>query len=326
MNSFENNGIEIITKFPSLPIRHLNFCHNSIRKIAEAAFINLDLLESLDLKYNNLTFHELKPSVFIGRFATDVYEPLRSLKYLDLSHNQLHTLDADLFEHLPNLEKLSLAWNPLIVIDTNTEIAISSIPKLSSLDLSYAELKKLPENIFHGPRMLKVLNLDGNLFESVPIQLEHAVNLVKLDFSDNVLVKIGDSEWAINFILRFSLPILPAGLFSSHTRVSTRLFCFSPTRCASRSHFPVLPKLETLNFDLMPTLRYVGAGAFGNLVALRHFSCSNNHHLSEIHKQAFIQPDKLNQSRLVWPPITSVSDNTSPPNLYIIKSMNAMKY
>lgn len=194
ISSFENNGIEILTKFPALSIRHLSFAHNSIRKVVEAAFINLDLLESLDLNSNNLTFHELKPQIFIGKFAADTYEPLRNLKTLDLSHNQIHTLDSDLFEHLPNLEILSLAWNPFVVIDTNTEIAISSIPQLKSLDLSYAELKKLPENLLHGPRMLKTLNLDGNLFTSIPNELEHAINLVKLDFNDNILEKIGDSE------------------------------------------------------------------------------------------------------------------------------------
>lgn len=191
---FENNGIEVVSQFPTLAIRHLSFRHNAIRKIEKAAFRNLTLLETLDLSFNRLTYEELHPTVFEGAYDAATYEPLKNLKVLNLSNNHIHTLDPDIFEHFPNLEELILSYNPFEVIDRNTEVAISSIGRLTTLDMSYMELKTLPDSIFHAPRMLKTLNLSGNLFTKIPDAIQHALNLVKLNLDDNVIEKIGTNE------------------------------------------------------------------------------------------------------------------------------------
>lgn len=58
------------------------------------------------------------------------YEPLRSMRKLKLSYNQLHSLHQDVFEHLPELEELRLDGNPLTVLDHVTVVAISSLALL----------------------------------------------------------------------------------------------------------------------------------------------------------------------------------------------------
>lgn len=191
---FDNNGIELVTQFPKLPIRHLSFRHNAIRKIEKAAFMNLTLLETLDLSFNRLTYEEMHPTVFEGTYDAANYEPLKNLRVLNLSHNDLHTFDPDIFEHFPNLEELVISFNPFKVIDRNSEVAISSIGKLAVLDMSDMELKTLPETIFHSPRNLKTLNLAGNLFTKIPDALERAVNLVSLTLDDNIFERIGTNE------------------------------------------------------------------------------------------------------------------------------------
>lgn len=136
----------------------------------------------------------MHPTIFEGAYDAGSYEPLKNLRVLNLSHNELHTLDPDIFEHFPNLEELIISFNPFKVIDRNSEVAISSIGRLSVLDMSDMELKTLPEHIFHTPRLLKTLNLSGNLFTKIPEAIEHALSLVTLNLDDNIIERIGTNE------------------------------------------------------------------------------------------------------------------------------------
>lgn len=63
------------------------------------------------------------------------YEPLASLRILNLGYNNLHSIHSDLFEHMPELEELDLSGNPLTTIDHVTLIAISSLPMLKVSDI-----------------------------------------------------------------------------------------------------------------------------------------------------------------------------------------------
>lgn len=60
----------------------------------------------------------------------EVYLPLRSLRILKLSHNDIHSLNQDIFEHIPEITELLLDGNPLKMIDHNTIVAISSLSTL----------------------------------------------------------------------------------------------------------------------------------------------------------------------------------------------------
>lgn len=136
----------------------------------------------------------MHPTVFEGAYDAGAYEPLKNLRVLNLSHNELHTLDPDIFEHFPNLEELVISFNPFKVIDRNTEVAIAGIGRLTVLDMSDMELKTLPEAIYHAPRSLKTLSLSGNLFTKIPEAIEHAINLVTLNLDDNIFERIGKNE------------------------------------------------------------------------------------------------------------------------------------
>lgn len=116
------------------------------------------------------------------------------MSFLSLAHNDIHTLHPDLFEHFPFLEALSLSRNPMKNMDPNTATCISSLPHLKTLDLSDMELSRLPEYFLHGPRELRVLNISGNLFETVPETIQYALNLVELNMDDNNIVEIGGNS------------------------------------------------------------------------------------------------------------------------------------
>ncbi|XP_055309698.1 leucine-rich repeat neuronal protein 2-like [Sitodiplosis mosellana] len=263
---FDNNGIEIVTQFPTLEIHTLSLRRNKIRKIEKRAFYNLTLLEKLDLSDNKLTHAAMQRDVFEGHYNQQELEPLINLKWLSLAGNDLHTLDPDLFDHLPNLETLLLCHNQFAIMDANSAGAISSIPHLKVLDLSFMELRKIPETTLHGPRELKVLNLTGNLFTEIPDDIRLARNLVELVMDDVPIVHIGGNY----------------------------------------SRFPRLPKLETLSLSFMSRLVSIEEGAFENLPALRHLSIRSNMHFSSIHPHAFANPDVELQPHVEWPPLQSL--------------------
>lgn len=201
--SFDNNGIEIVTRFPNLGIRTLSLRHNKIRKIEQRAFFNLTSLEKLDLSDNKLTHDAMSRQVFEGHYNPHELDPLLNLKWLSLASNDLHTIDPDLFDHLPNLETLLLCHNQFMVMDANSAGAISSIPKLKILDLSFMELRKIPETTLHGPRELRVLNLTGNLFTEIPDDIRYARNLVELVLDDVPIEHIGGKYVNFGFLSLF---------------------------------------------------------------------------------------------------------------------------
>ncbi|XP_062136128.1 LOW QUALITY PROTEIN: leucine-rich repeat transmembrane neuronal protein 3 [Drosophila sulfurigaster albostrigata] len=177
-----------LTNIPALPtygVKKLFLDYNSISSITIGAFQNLTELTKLDLSNNQLTSKALIPDVFKGPYSVQDFEPLKNLKSLNLGYNRLHLLDDDLFEHVPYLEELILCSNSFQVIDKQTETALSGCSSLKVLDISYMELKTLPETIFHGPQDLDTLIVSGNLFDKIPKAFDYADNLKRLVLDEN---------------------------------------------------------------------------------------------------------------------------------------------
>lgn len=107
----------------------LVLAHNSINQLPSDAFTGLPLLDTLDLRGNNL--REIDPTVFrdgMGKLTkilladnqlTDIpYQALsylKQLKYLDLSYNCINRMHPDIkeqtFDFLLTLDELRLDYN-----------------------------------------------------------------------------------------------------------------------------------------------------------------------------------------------------------------------
>lgn len=263
---FTFNRIANVTKYPDLPIRILDLSHNQIDHIADFAFANLTELTELDLSHNRLNSTTLKPSVLGGTYDTIVYEPMRKLKVLRLSRNNLHVLHPDVFVHLVELEELYLDENPFMVIESGTEIAISGIPKLRLLNLADCQLRTLPEQQFHAPRGLLHLDLRGNLLETIPDAFVFAINLETLILDENPIVRIG----------------------------------------SGRTKFPAMFKLKRLSISNMQSLERIENHGLSNLEGLEQLNCTDNSRLSYIHSGALSRPGREEPSDTEWPDLKEV--------------------
>lgn len=181
----DDNDFHRITQFPRLNIQHLSISRCNVEHIDDAAFLNLRNLESLDLSFNNLKTEVLIGHIFRGHYAPDKYEPLWNLKNLTLKKNLLHSLRSDVFEHLPNLESLDLSENSLQTLVGFTEKALTSLTRLKVLNLSDTMLARIPHSFIHMSKYLETLDLSGNYFTEIPMELESTHNIEWLSLDDN---------------------------------------------------------------------------------------------------------------------------------------------
>lgn len=72
----------------------------------------------------------INEDVLVGKYYKGEYEPLRKLRILNLSHNNIHALGKKTFQHIPNLKHLYISHNPLKVLGLTTVAAISATPHL----------------------------------------------------------------------------------------------------------------------------------------------------------------------------------------------------
>ena len=264
---FKYNQLKNISVYPDVTIVILDLSNNYISHIDDGAFENLKQLTELDLSHNRIKSEVLTTRVFQGNYDPIEYQPLKKLRVLNLAGNDLHKLENDLFEHMPSLEELDLSDNPFMTIDAGTEITISQIPKLKKLNLANTQLRKLPEHIFHAPRGLLEINLEGNLFDRIPDALIFAINVETLILDENPIVRIGSKS----------------------------------------SKFPVLTKLRRLSISNMNSLERIENHGLSNLENLQELNCTDNPRLTVIHSGALSRPGQTEASDVEWPDLKKVS-------------------
>ncbi|KRT83563.1 hypothetical protein AMK59_3472 [Oryctes borbonicus] len=188
--SLQNSDLTVLNEtFPETNLKVLDLSFNRITNISNGVFVNIEDMEELILSNNKL--QNIGPDVFRGLRLEGFDYPLRSLRILRLDYNELHTLNPDVFQHVDrDIKVLSLSHNPFKVLDQQTVIAITSIVTLEELDISYTELKDLPQYFLHTPQYLKKLDLSGNQMTKIPETLEDAHVLEELVMDGNPIANL----------------------------------------------------------------------------------------------------------------------------------------
>lgn len=118
-------------------IETLDFSKNLISKIESNAFDAFDSLTVLRLDNNLLKIVNTK--IFTNKLGS-------TLKELYLSRNKIEDLSAQTFYYLTELETLNLEGNRHLEIDSS--ILSKSLSKLTSLSLSWCDLRLLEDDTF----------------------------------------------------------------------------------------------------------------------------------------------------------------------------------
>lgn len=158
-------------------VRHINLTYNKIVMIG-FALVNYRNLVSLDLSFNR-----------IQKLGSENFLSQTSLKYLNLSNNEIGNLTKDSLKGLQALDELDLSDNNLRLLH---EHVFRDLRSLKTLKLSNNQLEHLEQGLFKHSKHLQRLHLDSNQLLTVPVSaFADAVNLQYLSFSNNLL---GDLE------------------------------------------------------------------------------------------------------------------------------------
>lgn len=169
------NNFEKIPKLNNL--KFLNLRGNSSKEINYQAFKHLNKLEDLNLSRikissSNLTLY---PNSFYG---------LENLLKLNLSENDLRSIDPSIFTRLPKLEDLNLSMNQIELASRQ----FASLTHLKKLNLSSNQLKTIDrEEVFANLVNLRELILCTNYLKELKYEWFEGLKLAYLNFNDNFL-------------------------------------------------------------------------------------------------------------------------------------------
>ncbi|XP_058062050.1 leucine-rich repeat neuronal protein 3 [Anopheles bellator] len=247
--------------------------------------------------------------------------PPMNVTLLDLSYNEIGTIESKCFIDLAQLEVLDLSHN-LLTTDTLTPdifdghyspSAYEPLDRLRVLRLGANKLHSLNSDLFEHLPSLEELSLELNQFKVIDPQTETAISgistLVSLDLSYMELEEIPKYLLHTPRGLRFLnltgnlLKEVPSALTYSAGLNWLSLDENPIETIVAGNEFPVMKNLTYLGLSYMPALKVIGRGAFRGLQSLQELYLANNPHLGYLHAEAFSRNDTDNPERLIWPPV-----------------------
>lgn len=238
------NSITCITDFNLCSLKVLNLSKNSIELFQSTMATDFFKLMHLDLSENKMSYFPLLPQQNI-------------LEHLDVSRNQLQTINV--------------TGSP----ETKTSVYFNN---LRYLDMSYNQLKSLPESFFVCMGSLEVLNVSNNCISSFSVIKKHLQKLKIINLSFNSLQTLTFGENTLPslqelFLQGNEIVILDPKIFHRlpsinrlHLQQNNLDICSSdqnvqdPPDCV---FFSSIPTLHFLNFS-ENNLKTLPAEAFAN--------------------------------------------------------------
>jgi Leucine-rich repeat (LRR) protein len=172
--SLEDCKLKSIPKEISLLInlKDLNISGNKLSRLPNE-ICKLKNLEVLDLYSNNLL-----------HLPKDIHK-LKELKYVNCNSNRIRQLPDSI--SLIKIKTLQLGANSNLDIDQVVSALFFST-SIDTLILYNCNIKNIPTIIYHL-RSLKYLDLGGNPYKTVPLELGQLTNLTTLRLTDYVYMK-----------------------------------------------------------------------------------------------------------------------------------------
>ncbi|XP_034195981.1 leucine-rich repeat-containing larval translucida [Osmia lignaria lignaria] len=187
-------------------LKFLELSYNDLQELTEADFVEAEMLEDLELGHNSLqSLGGSNGGNGDGSGGNSVLYPLRSLKCLNLTHNELREFSFASLRGLRELRLLDLSNNRIgqlhrgrtpsenLVEEEGEETAGGNI---QDMRLQHNELRSLDGSLFLGMKELQRLNLSHNALGPTigPRDLRGLDGLKVLDLSHNELTTLEDTS------------------------------------------------------------------------------------------------------------------------------------
>ncbi|CAK9805039.1 Protein artichoke [Anthophora plagiata] len=187
-------------------LKFLELSYNNLQELTEEDFIEAEMLEDLELGHNSLkTLGGGGGGNGDGNGGNSVLYPLRSLKCLNLTHNELREFSFASLRGLRELRLLDLSSNRIarlhrgrtpsenLVEEEGEETAGGNI---QDMRLQHNELRSLDGSLFLGMKEMQRLNLSHNALGPTigPRDLRGLDGLKVLDLSHNELTTLEDTS------------------------------------------------------------------------------------------------------------------------------------
>ncbi|XP_015172515.1 PREDICTED: chaoptin [Polistes dominula] len=194
-------------------LRRLFLSNNQINEVGRGTFGSITRIGTIDLSRNFIKkidyqmFHQLQFAELIDvseNFVTTIeklaFKDLFLAK-VNLSHNEIATIEPGAFENCANITSLDLSHNKL---ENISKYSFDSSTYATELLLSYNLFTSLGQVPLHNMTGLKVLNVSHNVIHSVPRQtFPKLYELHTIDLSYNNLSDIHNGVFQTLFSLRF---------------------------------------------------------------------------------------------------------------------------
>lgn len=288
-------GTDIFKDLNSADFRTLNLANNGLREFPSGYFaqIRAKMIE-MDLSDNEMQFPELTgasaPSSLVGfskleklslrnnkltSFQSVLLEPLGSLQELDMSCNELRSIDKNTFARMPaTLQWLNMSFCPAVPysVGNHPAVADDAFTALKSVANLFLANGMLGEEILTKVDKLpnkqnKMLNLDNNGIRTIETARIQTLNLTYLSLKNNQIHEI--------------LPVGATFAVPSFSNLQTLVLSNNQITSIKKNDLTGLTNLKSLFLENNQMIN-IASGVFDQLPALAELYLRDNL-LSSVH-------------------------------------------
>ena len=160
----------------------INVSNGGIFNLQPSDFINFINVTQVDLTYNNIT-----------SLQSELFKEMAKLQILDLSNNPIENFDCDTFKGLRGLRSLKIDNTSIKEVQENS---FQQLSNLENLELSSSFLNRLESNTLNGLNNLIRLNMSDSEIDTIEEgAFSDLSNIVELRLRNNNLNRLPEEWW-----------------------------------------------------------------------------------------------------------------------------------
>lgn len=260
-------------------VQHLSWRNSRISVVTEELFSNLHNLTHLDLSYNQ-----------IASIDEAALQHLTSLKSFNISYNAITFLPHGLFLNNHHLNEVYLANNFIQSVPFH---ALAPLKELHVLDLSFNRLNEIQDDIFVLNRKMHSLQLDSNQISRLSERtFHHLYDLKSLNLVNNSLTELPKNLFKDLVKLMYlnlasnSIHTMLPDAFKGLAQLQWLNISDNPLTFLPANIFQYTSKLETLWIDTT-NIQVVEKYTLDGLRNLKELSMKENIDLEDIDDNIF---------------------------------------